>query len=128
MADAPLPLDKFGRFVMEKLRDRPIEFFDLLAHGHWKARSLRSLQAEIAQLGEAEKALLRRAVIRTIDTAVHDFLFAIQEAHDMEQGIELLVNGTNVAEVSDGLQGEPFGADGWQAKFSRFGARDEGDA
>jgi hypothetical protein len=31
------------------------------------------------------------------------------------------VDGVEVAGVSDGLQGEPFGDDGWQSQFSAHG-------
>ena len=37
-----------------------------------------------------------------IDTALHDVLFAFQEAHDCDDGIAVVVDGINVAAVSDG--------------------------
>ena len=64
--------------------------------------------------------MLREMVVDLVDTAVHDLLFAIQDPHDREPGIEVLVDGENVAAASDGLQGEPLGEGGWIERFSKF--------
>ena len=55
-----------------------------------------------------------------MDVALHDLLFALQEAHDLQQGIELLVDGVNVAGLSGMLQGEPLGPDGLIARFGEY--------
>ena len=125
MADKLDPLNQFGQFVMHNLRDKPLEFYDMLAGGKWRAPALQDLQRELAELGESERSLVRRCVLRTLDRAVHDFLFGVQEASDSEDGVRVLVEGHDIAELSDGLQGEPYGAKGWQAKYSRFGVANE---
>jgi hypothetical protein len=38
-----------------------------------------------------------------------------------KEGIALLVDGKNLVELSDGLHGESLGADGWNARFSKYG-------
>jgi hypothetical protein len=114
-------LDAFGNFVMKNLRDPALEFAELALAGKWKAPRIKKLQAELKDLNEEQRALIRRVVRSSVDSAIHDFLFAIQKAHDLEQGTRVVVAETNVAAVSDGLHGEPFGEDGWQARFSKFG-------
>ena len=54
-----------------------------------------------------------------------DFLFGLQEQANSNGNIEIRVNGKNIAELSDGLQGEPYGSKGWQAKHSRFSEKQE---
>jgi hypothetical protein len=115
------PLDTFGRFVMEKLRDKAFDTADLTLKGHWKAPRLSKLQKELARLKEEQRDLARRLVRSVVDSAIHDFLFALQEANDLEQSVQIIAHGDNVAAKSDGLQGEPFGDQGWQARFSRYG-------
>ena len=61
---------------------------------------------------------MRRCVIEAIDHGMHDFLFALVDAHDFNKGIEVLVDGQNIVELSDGLHGEPF-VNGWIAKFGK---------
>jgi hypothetical protein len=106
---------------MTNLRDKGIEFFDLLAKGHWKAERLRQIQSDVNRLSESHRSVMRRCMITTIDGAIHDFLFALQEFADFEDDIQVIVHGENIAKISDGLQGEIFGIDGWMAKFSAFG-------
>ena len=57
--------------------------------------------------------------------AMHDLLFAFQESHDCESGIEITVNDEPVAAMSDGMHGEIFGEDGWIVRFSKYPAEAE---
>lgn len=116
------PLDKFGQFLMESLRDRCIEHFEFLAKGKWRAPALQGLQAEVAALSEHDRDVVRRCVVEGIDSAIHDFLFKLQERADFANDIQVIVDGQNIVQLSDGIHGEPFGDDGWHARFSRYGA------
>jgi hypothetical protein len=124
--DTPDPLDMFGQFVMQNLRDRAISYYDNLARGHWKAPSLQALQADLGSLDEGQRDIVRRCVISAVDTAIHDFLFKLQEQADFEHTIEVKVNGINVEDRGEGLHYEPFGPDGWRARFSKY-AEPSGD-
>lgn len=115
----PTPVDAFGMMIME-MRDRGISFYDMLAEGKWKAPALQALQQDLASLSPETRETTRKCVVRTLENAIHDFLFALQEAHDRNSGLAVTVDGVDVAEKSDGLQGEPYGRNGWIAKFSRY--------
>ncbi|MEM7084213.1 MAG: hypothetical protein AAF465_15900 [Pseudomonadota bacterium] len=52
---------------------------------------------------------------------MHDFLFALEEKRN---DVSVFVGQCNVAEMSDGLQGEIFTEDGWYERFSQH--REEG--
>jgi hypothetical protein len=121
MNDDQVSLDKFGRFVMEHLRDHAIDDVDRLAAAGWKASSVQALQNELVGLTEQQRAVVRRSVITCVDSAIHAFLFHLQERADFENDLQVLVDGKNVAMLSDGIHGEPFGEDGWQARFSKYG-------
>lgn len=114
------PLDKFGQFVMRNVRDRAIGQHLTLQAGECRAPAIQELQAAVVALPEETQRLLLRCIADAIDTATHDLLFALQEAHDLKLGVEVLVDGTSVAEVSDGLQGEPCGNRGWIQRYSEY--------
>ena len=114
------PLDKFGAFVMHNLRDRAIERHTLLQKGKLKAPAVLELQSAVAALPKDTQKLLLSCIVDSVDVAIHDFLFALQEAHDMEAGVEVLVDETNIADESDGLQGETYGKRGWIASHSKY--------
>ena len=113
-------LDKFGELIVNSLRDNAIEYYDRLAKGEWKAPNLEQLQSDLATLNDEQRDIVRRCVIGAVDTALHDVLFGISEAHDMESGIEVIVDGENIVELSDGLNGEQFTDDGWIARFGVY--------
>ncbi len=115
-------LDKFGRFVMEQLRDKALGKLDLLITPH-RSPSYAALQRELAGLSERKRAMVQECVRICIDSAIHDFLFKIQERADFENDIQIFVDGRNVVKLSDGIHGEPFGEDGWQARFSHYGQK-----
>ncbi len=114
------PLAIFGKLIVTSLRDRAIDFFDMAAEGKWKAPALQSLQSDLSALTTAQRQIVRKCVIAAIDSGMHDFLFALQTNNDAKDRIEVLANGQNVAELSDGLHGEQFGKNGWITKFGKY--------
>ncbi|MGV3756891.1 MAG: DUF6547 family protein [Verrucomicrobiota bacterium] len=114
------PLDKFGEFIVQNLRDKMIQDADMLFAGKWKAPSLQALQKKALGLTEAQKQIVRDIVERTTVTGMHDLLFAIQEASDAGSEIKIVVDGKEVAKLSDGLHGEIFGDSGWIAAHSKY--------
>ena len=113
-------LDKFGEFVVVNLRDLAIEQHDIMATGGWRTPSLQPLQNALASLSEDHRLIVRRCVVKVLDNATHNILHALQVAHDLDEGIEVLVDGENVAELSGMLQGEPLGENGWVARFGKY--------
>lgn len=108
------PVDKFGKFIVENLRDKGIDFAQGLISRHWKAPDLLDMQNEIANLNNIQKIAFVKAITETLDGAMHDFLFALQERND----IQILIDGQNIVELSDGIHGEAYSEDGWITKFS----------
>ncbi len=116
-------LDSFGKILMEGLRDSSIHYFDRLSQGKWKAPALQTLQTDLKTFNEEQISIVRRALISSIDTGIHDFLFKLQQQD--EEGITIVVNGKNLADISDGLHGELFTEDGWYQRFSEYGENQE---
>ena len=112
--------DTLGKLMMEKLRDEAISFAEGLLSQHWKAPSLKKLQRELKALDKHQRELVLRTVRASIDSGVHAFLFALQEAGE-DGRIKIKVNGKDIADSTDGLHGELFTPEGWQARFSAYG-------
>lgn len=115
------PLSEFGRVLMVELRDRGIDRLDRLLAAKAKAPALQKLQGELESLDPKQRALLRRAFVTSLDSALHDFLFALQEQNDSGGRVAVLVDGSRIAEASDGLHGGLFTEDGWFARYSMHG-------
>ena len=113
-------LDKFGEFIVVNLRDKAIETAEMLLENGSKSPQTKILQDELSTFNAAQKAIVANAVKASIDAAIHDFLFAIEEQADFENDIQIIVNEENIVEMSDGLQGELFTQDGWFEKYSKF--------
>lgn len=116
-------LDHFGEFVIRSLRDKAIEQFMMLQEGLLVATPMQDLHGRLVAMSKKERELVATIVREVIDTALHDMLFAIQDAHDRGLGIEVTSRGENVAELSGMLHGEIQGGTGWIARFSRFPGR-----
>ena len=113
-------LDKFGEFIVVNLRDKAIETAEMLLENGSKSPQTKILQDELLTFNAAQKAIVANTVKASIDAAIHDFLFAIEEQADFENDIQIIVNEENIVEMSDGLQGELFTQDGWFEKYSKF--------
>jgi hypothetical protein len=112
-------VDKFGELLVTQLRDAALDCFDGLARAAWNSPSTQQLQADLAGLSASQRELVRRCVVACVDRGVHDFLVAVDEIHGAGGGIRIVVDGKDIAELSDGLHGEPYGEVGWLAKFSK---------
>ncbi len=117
--------DRFGAFLVAKLRDSAIDHTDALLSARWKAPGLQSLQTDPRRLTPEQRAVVRRCVIAAVDGGLHDFLFALGEQHDAGGTIAIVVGGHDIPAQSDGLHGEPYGDDGWFARFSKHGPHPE---
>ena len=113
-------LNKFGEFLIENMRDKGINLAEGLLINHWKAPELLNLQIELQSFSDNQKEIVRQVVIKSIDNAIHDFLFAISEQADFDNEIQIVVDNQNIVELSDGLHGEAYGEDGWYEKFSKY--------
>lgn len=113
-------LNEFGQFLVSNFRDKALEQHALLQERRLRAEHLQGMQTCLSEMSKEQREIVALIVKDAIDTALHDFLFAIQDAHDRDLGIELLMKGKNVAEMSEMLHGEIQGEDGWIARFSRF--------
>jgi len=121
MNDEQQCIDKFGKFIVQKLRDETIEYYERLAEGTWKAPMIQKLQNQVMHLNKEQKELIQRCIRECVDHGIHEFLFAFQEQSDFDNEIKIIVKDRNIIEISDGIHGESFGEDGWYARFSKYG-------
>jgi hypothetical protein len=113
-------LDRFGELLVKSLRDKAIEQNEMLLAGQLRGKAVQPLQARVGALSEDQKDVIRDVVNDLLNVALHDFLFALQDAHDRNLGIEVVVDGSNIAELSGMLHGEALGPDGWIDRFSKI--------
>ena len=114
------PLDKFGEFFVSNLRDKMLDDLQMLLTASWKAPSAQKLQDRLATLNDEQRDILRETAEHLITAGMHDFLFALEEDADSGGSIRIMVDGTDLAEASDGLHGEIFTENGWISRFSKY--------
>ena len=114
------PLDKFGAFFVQNLRDKVLSDVEMLLRGGWKAPELQELQTKLAGFTDSQKQIARELAERIITAGMHDLLFAIQEQADAGGAVRVLVDGQEISKLSDGLHGEIFGDEGWIVRFSKY--------
>lgn len=118
-------VDKFGELVIVPARDNTYEFFDFAVKRHWKGPAFQSRQNELASLDPATIAMIRVWVHECVDHALATVLHRLDEATDLH-GLQVLMDGDNVAKLSDGFSAEPYSDRGWYARFSKFGEPSDG--
>jgi hypothetical protein len=114
------PLSKLGELFVQGFRDKSIEQHEMLLAGKLRGKRIQALQEQVLALSLEQRALMREVVVDVLDVALHDILFAFQDAHDRGLGIEIIVDGKSAGELSGMLQGEPLGSDGWVRRFSKY--------
>lgn len=114
------PLEKFAAFFVQNLRDKMLDDLETLLRGGSKAPATQELQNKISKFNEAQKQTIRETAEDIITSGMHDLLFALQEEADTNGAIKILVDGQEVAKLSDGMHGEIFGDDGWIVRYSKY--------
>lgn len=118
-------LDKFGSFVVRNLRDRMLFDLDMYLRGKWSAPESQVIQERLSRMPPEDQASIRDLVDRLITSGMNGLLFALQEETDADGSIRVVVDGQEVAKLSDGLHGELFGEDGWIVRHSQYTAKDQ---
>jgi predicted DNA-binding WGR domain protein len=120
-------LDKVGKFIVETLHDEALSRFERLAQGKSKAPGQRALQDALKTLTPEQQAVVRDVVEACTNAAIHRFLFGLVENAEMDDDMQLVVDGESAVKLSDGLHGEMFGDEGWRARFSEYAEKNEAD-
>jgi hypothetical protein len=111
-------LDELGAFLMRNVRDPSIESWRLQLEGRMHSADVRKAILQGMQPGcrEAVSKLLPAIV----DEVLHSLLFGIQASQNIKLLVTVKGQSVDAADVSDGLQGEPWGSRGWIATFSAY--------
>ena len=111
-------LDKFGRFLIENSFNKGLNKIESLIKGELK--TYKNLQKEVSKFNNKQLVTLKRCFVTMFNEALHDLLFALQESYENNKDINIIVDGKNIAELSDGLNGELYSDEGWYVKFSNY--------
>jgi hypothetical protein len=118
-------LDKLGAFLLAHLWNKPLDDYTILEKGRWGDAPAQLLETALQEFTAEQRTVVRKIIMRILQSALHSFLFALQERGHFEDDIHLLVNGWDAVGLSDGIYAEPFNEDGWIARFSTHGQLDE---
>jgi hypothetical protein len=109
-------LELFGKLISEDLRDSSLNRYMDLESDRLGSEYSKQLSKELSTFTGEQKKIIRKVLTASVDTGIHNFLFALEEERN---GIKVMIDNENIAELSDGLQGEIYSSDGWFEKFSQ---------
>jgi len=110
-------LDRFGKLLMEQVRDESIEDWTYILDGSMKGETAEKFRPELSRLDSGTLALIERLVPEIVDTTLHYLLWTL----DQEESVEIAVKTPagkvpSLREVSDGLAGDLYD---WIPRFSK---------
>ena len=112
-----LALDKFGEKIVKKFKDEPLFWFDRICAGEVSSDADLARYAILKKMPPETREFIRDCVSFAIIQGIHDFLCGLNEFGD-ELG--LTVDGVDLLYASPDINGEIFGEDGWDARFSDY--------
>ena len=107
-------LNEFGEVLIKEVRDRTIRLFDKRVQGVMKDEDSQRLFEQVNKLSAEQQLLINEIIPQIVDLSLHNMLCLFEE-HDEFQ---IVIEGENIADISDGLSGELYTSDGWIEKFS----------
>jgi hypothetical protein len=99
------PVGPFGRYLMERSYDKGIRSAEWTLEGRWRAEDRKRLTQRLTGLEPDEREAVMELVRNALVDSLHGLLHGV--SHD-QSSIRLTFDGHDVAEESDGLQGDLF--------------------
>ena len=109
-------MDRFGMFLMRRVRDHAIIEWDMIVAGKMKSAGAREMQERIKDLSADAVAVIQDVIPQIVDSTLHQLLWGLEEAEDISIDVD---DVRNLNSVSDGLAGELYSSDGWLSRFSQ---------
>jgi len=113
----------FGQLLITSVRDEVLEVNDLIISGKMGGEENQDLYAQIKNLDQKQKEIIKQFAKQSIDAAIHYFLWMIEqnEEYDLikypqDEKSEFV----SLRDISDGLCGELYTEDGWIEKYSKY--------
>ena len=109
-------LDEFGKILITEVRDGTIDSMNKMIDGTMKGTTAKLIRKKIAILNEEQIEVLKELILEIVDCSLDSMLFMIEG----DPELQLIFQGVDLKEVSDGLSGELYTEDGWIQKFSEY--------
>ncbi|WP_306352640.1 hypothetical protein [Flavobacterium sp. '19STA2R22 D10 B1'] len=109
-------LEAFGTVLITAVRDRALDRFNTIESGTLKSEQAIELHQSLKVFTAEQLQVIKTIVNATVDTTLFNVLSMLEQHEDEMQ---LLMEGKNICEISDGLAGELVSSDGWIEKFSK---------
>jgi hypothetical protein len=106
---------------MEEVRDDSMNFLKRLVEGQMADSVSKKLSVELQNLSPKQLVTIKKLLAQAVDAGIVRFL-NLFDAYEI--GIQLKDDSGkthDVRKLSDGLVGELYSDNGWQAQFSKFG-------
>ena len=109
-------LDEFGKILITEVRDGTIDSMNKMIDGTMKGTTAKLIRKKIAILNNEQIEILKWLIPEIVDFSLDSMLFMFEGHPDLQ----LVFQGVDLKEVSDGLSGELYTEDGWIQKFSEY--------
>lgn len=113
-------LEKFGKELIENVRDVTIQDWDSLIDKKSKGITAKAVEEKLALFSEEQIEVIKWLMPKIVDTTMHNILcmFESSKKYDLKVNIE---DGVveRLKDESDGLYGELYTKNGWIMRFSK---------
>ena len=109
-------LNEFGKILITEVRDGTIDSMNKMIDGTMKGTTVKLIRKKIAILNNEQIEILKWLIPEIVDFSLDSMLFMFEGHPDLQ----LVFQGVDLKEVSDGLSGELYTEDGWIQKFSKY--------
>ena len=109
-------LNEFGKILITEVRDGTIDSMNKMIDGTMKGTIAKLIRKKISILDKEQIEVLKWLIPEIVDFSLDSMLFMFEGHPDLQ----LVFQGVDLKEVSDGLSGELYTEDGWIQKFNEY--------
>jgi hypothetical protein len=113
-------LEQFGLFLMREVRYRTIEQWEMILEGRVKGIYAEKAREVLLSRNIECSEVINKLIPHVVDTTIAFLLASLDEQENIEIFVADKDNvSSNLRGISDGLEGELYGENGWFARFSQ---------
>ncbi|EFM08674.1 conserved hypothetical protein [Paenibacillus curdlanolyticus YK9] len=113
-------IDHLGQVLISGVRDASIELWEQMFEGKIKSAGAKLLYNKLVDnFDQPQREKILAILSQVVDTTIHNFLWTIEQADDIDLVLKKEQENLSVKSLSDGLTGELYTEDGWILRFSK---------
>jgi hypothetical protein len=114
-------LDKFGKLLIQEVRDPSIQKWEKYVSGQMKGERAKAISSLLTSFSDEQRRIIVSFAPYIVNNVLHNLLQMLEDEEEID--ITVSIDGetsSTLRDISDGLGAEIYNDEGWIVRFSEY--------